>query len=81
MSWFGCSRFAGTSASNSVELTNVVWTSTLSRRTIDVTEKFIRELSASGTTIVLATHLIDQGKTLTDTRLHLEEGRSLEQAA
>jgi heme exporter protein A len=47
---------------------------------IDVTEKFIRELTASGTTVVLATHLVEQGKTLTDKRLHLEEGRRLEAA-
>lgn len=48
---------------------------------IAVMEKFIHELRAGGTTIVLATHLIEQGLTLTDTRLHLEEGRTLEAAA
>ena len=48
---------------------------------IAVMEQFIHELLASGTTIVLATHLIEQGKTLTNTRLHLEEGRTLEAAA
>ncbi len=48
---------------------------------IAVMEKFIHELRSSGTTVVLATHLIEQGQSLTDTRLHLSEGRTLEAAA
>jgi heme exporter protein A len=44
-------------------------------------EKLIAELAASGTTLVLATHLVDQGKALTQERLHLEEGRRVEVAA
>jgi heme exporter protein A len=48
---------------------------------IAVMEKFIHELRATGTTVVLATHLIEQGLTLTDARLHLAEGRTLETAA
>ncbi|MBL8957207.1 MAG: ABC transporter ATP-binding protein [Myxococcaceae bacterium] len=47
---------------------------------IAVMEGFIRELRAGGTTVVLATHLIEQGQSLTDTRLHLAEGRTLEAA-
>ena len=38
-------------------------------------EALIRSLTAAGTTVILATHLIDQGKSLTDERLHLEQGR------
>src|SRR5256885_10738068 len=38
-------------------------------------EKLIAELAAAGTTLVLATHLVDQGKALTQQRLHLQEGR------
>lgn len=40
-------------------------------------ERFISELHAGGTTIVLATHLIDQGRALTQCRLHLTEGRAV----
>jgi len=47
---------------------------------IAVMEQFIHELKGAGTTVVLATHLIEQGQTLTDTRLHLAEGRTLEAA-
>ncbi len=38
-------------------------------------ENLLRELQAAGTTIVLATHLIEQGQALTQERLHLEQGR------
>ncbi len=38
-------------------------------------EGLIRELQAAGTSVVLATHLIDQGLSLTHERLHLNEGR------
>ena len=38
-------------------------------------EAIIGELAAAGTTIVLATHLIDQGLALCRERLHLSEGR------
>lgn len=38
-------------------------------------EKIVAELKASGTTLVLATHQIDQGLSLCEDRLHLEEGR------
>ncbi len=37
-------------------------------------EGFMAELKAKGTTLVLATHLIEQGERLTDARLHLEGG-------
>lgn len=40
-------------------------------------EKMIAELKASGTTVVLATHLIEQGRSLTEARLHLTEGRGM----
>jgi heme exporter protein A len=39
-------------------------------------EGFIRDLKAAGATIVLATHLIEQGQTLTNQRLHLDGGRA-----
>ncbi|MGQ0505143.1 MAG: heme ABC exporter ATP-binding protein CcmA [Myxococcaceae bacterium] len=42
---------------------------------IDEMETIIREMKAAGTAVVLATHLIDQGISLTDERLHLEDGR------
>lgn len=45
---------------------------------IDQMESLMAELKAGGCTLVLATHLIDQGVRLTDTRLHLENGRKLE---
>jgi heme exporter protein A len=38
-------------------------------------EGHIRSLQATGTTVVLATHLIEQGLRLTQERLHLENGR------
>lgn len=38
-------------------------------------EKVLADLQASGTTIVLATHLVEQGQSLTQERLHLEQGR------
>jgi heme exporter protein A len=38
-------------------------------------EHFIAELKTAGTTIILATHLIPQGLRLTESRLHLENGR------
>ncbi|MCC6335150.1 MAG: heme ABC exporter ATP-binding protein CcmA [Myxococcales bacterium] len=38
-------------------------------------EGLVRELQAQGATVVLATHLIEQGKALTQERLHLEQGR------
>jgi heme exporter protein A len=38
-------------------------------------ETHIRELQATGATVVLATHLIEQGEKLTTERLHLENGR------
>jgi heme exporter protein A len=37
-------------------------------------EALIRELSQKGSTLVLATHLIEQGLALTNSRLHLENG-------
>jgi heme exporter protein A len=40
-------------------------------------EGIIRELKRSGTTLVLATHLVEQGYTLCETRLHLQEGRAV----
>jgi heme exporter protein A len=38
-------------------------------------EQHIRELQQAGTTVVLATHLVEQGLRLTQSRLHLENGR------
>ena len=38
-------------------------------------ENLLRELQAAGTTIVLATHLVEQGQALTQERLHLDQGR------
>ncbi len=40
-------------------------------------EALIRELQAKGTSIVLATHLVEQGQALTTLRLHLENGRAV----
>lgn len=40
-------------------------------------EKLIVTLREAGTTVVLATHLIEQGRALTETRLHLTEGRGM----
>lgn len=44
-------------------------------------EGLIRELKDGGTGVVLATHLIEQGRSLTDDRLHLENGRAVGAAA
>lgn len=41
-------------------------------------EGLIRELQGQGTSVVLATHLIEQGRSLTQERLHLEGGRRVE---
>lgn len=38
-------------------------------------EGLIRELQGNGTSVVLATHLVEQGQSLTNERLHLEGGR------
>jgi heme exporter protein A len=38
-------------------------------------EAIISELKARGTSLILATHLVDQGLTLCEERLHLQEGR------
>ncbi|WP_426751653.1 heme ABC exporter ATP-binding protein CcmA [Myxococcus sp. Y35] len=40
-------------------------------------EGIIAELKASGVTVILATHLIEQGLTLCEERLHLQEGRAV----
>lgn len=42
---------------------------------IDAMEKVIHGLKAGGTTVILATHLIEQGLTLCEERLHLQDGR------
>ncbi|MEW6433685.1 MAG: heme ABC exporter ATP-binding protein CcmA [Myxococcota bacterium] len=44
-------------------------------------EGLIRELQERGSTVVLATHLIEQGESLTQERLHLEQGRRQAQEA
>jgi heme exporter protein A len=44
---------------------------------IQAMEKIIGELKASGVTVVLATHLIEQGLSLCEERLHLAEGRAV----
>jgi heme exporter protein A len=38
-------------------------------------EGLLKELQSAGTTIVLATHLVEQGQALTQERLHLDQGR------
>lgn len=38
-------------------------------------ERLIRELQATGVSVVLATHLIEQGQALCEDRLHLQNGR------
>jgi heme exporter protein A len=40
-------------------------------------ERIIGELKSGGTTIVLATHLVEQGLALCDRRLHLADGRAV----
>jgi heme exporter protein A len=40
-------------------------------------EGIIGELKASGVTVVLATHLVEQGMALCEERLHLQEGRAV----
>jgi heme exporter protein A len=40
-------------------------------------EKLIVELKRSGTTVILATHLVEQGLTLCEERLHLEDGQQV----
>ena len=40
-------------------------------------EALIRQLQGRGTTVVLATHLVEQGRALTQVRLHLENGRAV----
>jgi heme exporter protein A len=44
---------------------------------IQAMEKHISELKAAGVTVVLATHLIEQGLALCEERLHLQEGRAV----
>jgi heme exporter protein A len=44
-------------------------------------ESIIRQLQDTGTSIVLATHLIEQGQSLTQERLHLDNGRRVEASA
>jgi heme exporter protein A len=40
-------------------------------------ERIIAELKSAGTTILLATHLVEQGLSLCEERLHLAEGRAV----
>ncbi len=47
----------------------------LDPRGITQMETIIRELSQRGTTVILATHLVEQGKSLCKLRLHLHSGR------
>jgi heme exporter protein A len=44
---------------------------------IEAMEAIIRELKGSGVTVVLATHLIEQGQNLCEERLHLQDGRAV----
>ncbi|WNG46687.1 heme ABC exporter ATP-binding protein CcmA [Archangium minus] len=44
---------------------------------IQAMEKIIGELKDTGVTVVLATHLIEQGMSLCEERLHLQEGRAV----
>lgn len=44
-------------------------------------ELLIKELQAEGTTVILATHLIEQGRTLAQVELHMENGRRVETPA
>ncbi len=41
-------------------------------------ETLIRELKDRGTTLILATHLVEQGEALCEERLHLQDGRRVE---
>lgn len=41
-------------------------------------EGLIRDLQSKGTSVVLATHLVEQGQSLTNERLHLSGGRKVE---
>lgn len=45
---------------------------------IDAMEKVIHGLKSGGTTVVLATHLVEQGLTLCEERLHLQDGRRVQ---
>ena len=45
---------------------------------IEQMESLIREMQGRGTTVVLATHLIEQGQSLCSRRLHLSGGRAAE---
>jgi heme exporter protein A len=47
----------------------------LDPRGISQMETIIRELSQKGITVILATHLVEQGKSLCKLRLHLHSGR------
>ena len=47
----------------------------LDPRGIEQMEGWIRGLQAQGTSVVLATHLVEQGQALCPRRLHLESGR------
>jgi heme exporter protein A len=44
---------------------------------IQAMETIVSELKASGVTVVLATHLIEQGMALCEERLHLQDGRAV----
>jgi heme exporter protein A len=44
---------------------------------IEAMEAIIAELKTSGVTVILATHLIEQGLSLCEERLHLQEGRAV----
>jgi heme exporter protein A len=44
---------------------------------ITLMERLIRDLQQRGTSVVLATHLVDQGRALCRQRLHLVEGRAV----
>jgi heme exporter protein A len=44
---------------------------------IQAMEKIIGELKGTGVTVILATHLIEQGLSLCEERLHLNEGRAV----
>lgn len=41
-------------------------------------ERIVGALKEAGTTLVLATHLVEQGEALCDSRLHLAQGRKVE---